>query len=65
MCPAGGRGHCCGIAEGAAEGHGAKQRRIFCIKSEATSHVRSMSSNCLLIMQNQFRPAGGARSGEG
>ena len=59
------RGHRCRIAEGTAERHGAKQRRIVCVECDAASHVGGMPSDGLLIVQNQFRSAGGSRSGEG
>ena len=58
-------GHCCRIAEGTAEGHGAKQRRVVCVECDAASHVSGMPRDGLLIVQNQFRSACGSRSGEG
>ena len=59
------RGHCCGVTEGSAEWHRAKQHRIFCIESNAASYVSGMPSDCLLVVQDHFRSAGGSRSGEG
>lgn len=58
-------GHCCRIAEGTAERHGAKQRRIVRVECDATGHVSGMPRDGLLIVQNQFRSACGSRSGEG
>ena len=65
MCTTRDRGHCCGVTEGSAEWHGAKQHRIFCIEFNAASYVSGMPSDCLLVVQDQFRFAGGSRSGEG
>lgn len=47
-------GHCCRIAEGTAERHGAKQRRIVRVECDATGHVSGMPRDGLLIVQNQF-----------
>ncbi len=57
---AGNPSHRCRIAERAAKRVRAKERRIRCIQSEMASDVDGMSSDRLLIVQNQFRPAGGA-----
>ena len=65
MCATRDRGHCRRIAEGSAEWHGAKQRRIVCIESDAASHVGGMPGDGLLIVQDQLRSAGSSRSGEG
>jgi hypothetical protein len=54
MCTSRDRGHCCGVTEGSAEWHGAKQHRIFCIESNAASYVSGMPSDCLLVVQDQF-----------
>ena len=56
MCAARGCGHRRRIAEGSAEWHGAKQDGIVCIQPSATSNVRSMSSDSLLVVQDQFGP---------
>jgi hypothetical protein len=54
------RRHCYGVTEGSAEWHGAKQHRIFCIESNAASHVSGMPGDCLLVVQDQFRSVGGS-----
>jgi len=52
------------MAECAAERHHSQQHRISCIQSDTTRDVESVPRDGLLIVQDQFRPAGGARRRE-
>ena len=60
MRPAGDRGHRRRIAERSAERHRAKQHRIRRIQPDMAGDVDGVAGDGLLIVQDQFRPAGGA-----
>ncbi len=64
MRPACNRGHRRGIAERSAERHRPKQHRIRRIRSDMAGDIIGVPGNGLLIVQDQFRTAGGARRGE-
>jgi hypothetical protein len=61
MRTAGDRGHRRDIAERAAEWERSEQHRIRRIQSNTVGDVGGMPRNGLLIVQDQFRPTGGAR----
>ena len=49
-----------GIAESAAERHGAEQHGVARFKSDAARNIDAVPGDGLLIVQNQFWPAGRA-----
>ncbi len=61
---AGNRSHRRSIAERTAQRDCAEQRCICRIQPNVARHVDGVSSDGLLIVQNQFRSAGGTRGGE-
>ncbi len=65
MRAAGNRSHCCGIAERSAERHRAKQRRIGRIEPGMVRDIGGVAGDGLLIVQDELRPPGRARRGEG
>ena len=60
MRAAGDRGHRRRIAERSAERHRAKQHRVRRIQPDMAGDVDGVPGDGLLIVQDQFRPAGGA-----
>jgi hypothetical protein len=62
---AGDRGHRRGIAERTAERYRPEQHRVGRIEPDTPRNVDGMSGDGLLIVQNELRPAGSARGGEG
>ena len=61
---AGDRSHRRSIAEGTAKRDCAEQRCIWRIQPNVARHIGGVSSDGLLIVQNEFRSAGRARGGE-
>jgi hypothetical protein len=64
MRAAGDRGHRCSIAERAAEWHRSEQNCSRRIQSDMARDVGGVPRDGLLIVQDQFRPTGGARGRE-
>src|SRR5262249_12104435 len=54
-------GHRRSVAEGAAERDRPEQRRFRCIQSDTAGDVCGVPCDSLLVVQDQFRAAGGAR----